>query len=123
MPEASSVNPYKRTALGSKVVGSVYSGSGEGVISKLSEDEIEELRRLLLAPEQYQLMQLHRRLDDLEAPDAQLSAVSKYLPEAVAISARKSDKLAKNYSEWARLGFISVRRVARAGKHERAHSE
>jgi OOP family OmpA-OmpF porin len=61
----------------------------------LSEEEVEELRKLLLAPEQYQLMQLHRRLDELEAPDAQLGAVAKYLPEAVAINARKGDKLAK----------------------------
>ena len=95
MSEASSVNPYRRSPLGTKVVSAVYGGSGEGILSKLTEEEIEELRRILLAPEQYQLMQLHRRLDELEAPDAQLSSISKYLPEAVAINARKGDKLAK----------------------------
>ncbi len=100
MSEASPVNPYKRTPVGSKVVGSVYgSGTGEGILSKLTEEEIEELRRILLAPEQYQLMQLHRRLDELEAPDAQLNSISKYLPEAVAINARKGDKLAKALSQ------------------------
>lgn len=100
MSEASPVNPYRRTPLGSKVVGSVYgSESGEGLLSKLTEEEIEELRRILLAPEQYQLMQLHRRLDELEAPDAQLNSISKYLPEAVAINARKGDKLAKALSQ------------------------
>lgn len=95
MSESSPVNPYRRTPLGTKVVGAVYGGNGEGILSKLSEEEIEELRRVLLAPEQYQLMQLHRRLDELEAPDAQLGSISKYLPEAVAINARKGDKLAK----------------------------
>ena len=100
MSEASSpANPYRRTPVGTKVVGAVYGGSGEGVLNKLSEEEIEELRRILLAPEQYQLMQLHRRLDELEAPDAQLSSISKYLPEAVAINARKGDKLAKALSQ------------------------
>ena len=100
MSEASPANPYRRTPLGSKVVGSVYgSGAGDGVLSKLTEEEIEELRRILLAPEQYQLMQLHRRLDELEAPDAQLNSISKYLPEAVAINARKGDKLAKALSQ------------------------
>lgn len=101
MSEASPVNPYRRTPLGSKVVGSVYGsgGNGEGVLSKLTEEEIEELRRILLAPEQYQLMQLHRRLDELEAPDAQLNSISRYLPEAVAINARKGDKLAKALSQ------------------------
>ena len=44
-------------------------------------------------------MQLHRRLDELEAPDAQLNSISKYLPEAVAINARKGDKLAKALSQ------------------------
>ncbi|MEZ4700019.1 MAG: OmpA family protein [Rhodothermales bacterium] len=81
--------------MGSKVVSSVYGGTNEGAFNKLSDEEVEELRRLLLAPEQYQLMQLHRRLDELEAPDSQLGAVAKYLPEAVAINARKGDKLAK----------------------------
>ncbi len=100
MSEASPANPYRRTPLGSKVVGSVYgSGTGEGILSKLTEEEVEELRRILLAPEQYQLMQLHRRLDELEAPDAQLNSISKYLPEAVAINARKGDKLAKALSQ------------------------
>ncbi len=96
MSKASSVNPYKSAPLGSsKVVSAVYGGTGEGAFSKLSDEDVEELRRVLLAPEQYQLMQLHRRLDELEAPDAQLGAVAKYLPEAVAINARKGDKLAK----------------------------
>ncbi len=76
-------------------MGNVYGNTGDGVLSKLTEEEIEELRRNLLAPEQYQLMQLHRRLDELESPDAQLSSISKYLPEAVAINARKGDKLSK----------------------------
>lgn len=95
MSDASSVNPVRRTPYGNKVVGSVYGNTGDGVLSKLTEEEIEELRRNLLAPEQYQLMQLHRRLDELESPDAQLSSISKYLPEAVAINARKGDKLSK----------------------------
>jgi hypothetical protein len=95
MSKAPSVNPYKSAPLGSKAVGSVYGGPGDGTFSKISDEEVEELRRLLLAPEQYQLMQLHRRLDELEAPDSQLGAVAKYLPEAVAINARKGDKLAK----------------------------
>ena len=101
MSEASPANPYRRTPLGSKVVGSVYGSGGgaDGILSKLTEEEIEELRRILLAPEQYQLMQLHRRLDELEAPDAQLNSLSKYLPEAVAINARKGDKLAKALSQ------------------------
>ncbi len=100
MSEASPANPYRRP-LGSKVVGSVYGsgGAADGILSKLTEEEIEELRRILLAPEQYQLMQLHRRLDELEAPDAQLNSLSKYLPEAVAINARKGDKLAKALSQ------------------------
>ncbi len=95
MSDASPVNPYKRSPFSGKVVGTVYGNAGEGLLSKLTEEEIEELRRILLAPEQYQLMQLHRRLDELEAPDAQLGSISKYLPEAVAINARKGDKLAK----------------------------
>ena len=95
MSDTSSVNPYRRPTVGNKVVGTVYGSAGDGLLSKLSEEEIEELRRLLLAPEQYQLMQLHRRLDELESPDAQLSSISKYLPEAVAINARKGDKLSK----------------------------
>ncbi|MDZ4700420.1 MAG: OmpA family protein [Rhodothermales bacterium] len=95
MSKAPSVNPYKSAPLGSKAVGSVYGGAVDSAFSKISDEEVEELRRLLLAPEQYQLMQLHRRLDELEAPDSQLGAVAKYLPEAVAINARKGDKLAK----------------------------
>ena len=86
---------YRRTTLGGKVVGTVYGSAGDGILSKLTEEEIEELRRILLAPEQYQLMQLHRRLDELESPDVQLNSISKYLPEAVAVNARKGDKLAK----------------------------
>ena len=77
MSDASSVNPIRRTPYGNKVVGNVYNNPGDGILSKLSEEEIEELRRNLLAPEQYQLMQLHRRLDELESPDAQLSSISK----------------------------------------------
>ena len=92
------MNPYK-APVGSKVVGSVYSAPEGKKSPRLSDEQIEELRRRLLAPEQYQLMQLHRRLDELESPDTQLAAVSKYLPEAVAINARRSDKLAKALSQ------------------------
>ena len=95
MSDASSVNPIRRSPLSSKAVGTVYGNAGDGILSKLTEEEIEELRRNLLAPEQYQLMQLHRRLDELESPDSQLGSISKYLPEAVAINARKGDKLSK----------------------------
>ena len=69
------------------------------MLGNLTEEEVEELRRLLLAPEQYQLMQVHRRLDELEAAESQLQNVSKYLPEAISINARKGDKLAKALSQ------------------------
>ncbi len=54
-----------------------------------SHDEMDELRRLLLTPEQTRLEEAHKRLDRLAAPEVQLEIVSRVLPEAIA---RRTDQ-------------------------------
>lgn len=56
-----------------------------------TEQQMDELRRILLAPEQDEITRLHQRLDHAR-PDAE--NVSEILPEAVSIRTNKDDQLA-----------------------------
>jgi len=55
--------------------------------------EMEELRRLLITPEQTRIEGLKQRLDDLELPEVQTQVVSRSLSAAV-VAAEKDDNLA-----------------------------
>ena len=59
------------------------------------DDEMEQLRRLLLAPEQDDLVQVHDRLEELETREFGVDEVSQVLPEAVALRASQDTQLAR----------------------------
>ncbi len=54
-------------------------------------EEMDELRRILLAPEQKEIVRLHERVEQIR-PDAE--NVSELLPEAISLRTRKDDRLA-----------------------------
>lgn len=57
--------------------------------------ELDRLRRLLLAPEQDDLAQVHDRLEDLEQREVVAEDISRLLPEAVVLRTREDDHLAQ----------------------------
>jgi OmpA family len=77
MTEASAVREADRDAKGGQVSG---------------QDDLAELRSLLLAPEQTQLLKLQQRLDD---PKFQVEDLSRLLPEAIALRSTPDKILSK----------------------------
>src|SRR5206468_149842 len=55
-------------------------------------DDLDELRQLLIRPEQEELRELHDRLDDKEQRAHEIASV---LPEAVTLSADRSEELTR----------------------------
>ncbi|NNF58593.1 MAG: OmpA family protein [Rhodothermaceae bacterium] len=60
-----------------------------------STSEMQQLRRLLVGPEQEQLDTVRRRLDALDSEAEQIERVSQVLPQAIALRAADGDQLAK----------------------------
>jgi outer membrane protein OmpA-like peptidoglycan-associated protein len=82
------------------------SGAGEGNGSQ-QPDDLERLRRLLLAPEQRQIDELRQRL----GPEAQTEVISQALPKAMRLSSARDEQLSKAITPAVELALKeSVRR-------------
>ena len=68
-------------------------GEPEGAPSR--DDDLEELRRLLLAPEQSHLTEVREHIERLETHEEQVARVAEALPEAVARRSREDRRLAE----------------------------
>ncbi|WP_457651906.1 OmpA family protein [Rhodocaloribacter sp.] len=84
-PEPDAARPPEHTA--------EPGGGPESTSSR--EEDLEELRRLLLAPEQYGLREVRERLERLDAHEEQVERVAEALPEAVARQSRRDRRLAE----------------------------
>ncbi len=62
---------------------------------ELVDDELEELRRLLLAPERDHLAEVHQRVEQLETREYEVEHLSQVLPDAVALRAGQDNQLAR----------------------------
>ena len=67
-------------------------GGASGVDASKEVSDLERLRRLLMGPEQDEVRQLHRRLED---PKIRAQDISRVLPEAIVLRSSQDKQIAR----------------------------